>query len=69
MPTLRIPDGVASWPHRGGRCVPGWWLVAGVVCLVALVCLAIGVVTQLALQHSLIGRLDAQHTAAGRRCS
>jgi hypothetical protein len=43
--------------------------VAGVVCLLALVCLAIGVVTQIALQHSLIGRLDAQLTAAGGRSS
>jgi len=52
----------SRWPLRAR-------LVAGVVCLVALVYLAIGVVTQIALQHSLIGRLDAQLTAAGRRCS
>jgi len=43
--------------------------VAGVVCPLALVCLAIGVVIQIALQHSLIGRLDAQLTAAGGRSS
>jgi two-component system OmpR family sensor kinase len=37
------------------------------VALLALVCLAVGVVTTVALQHFLVGRLDAQLVAAGGR--
>jgi len=42
-------------------------LITGLVCLVALVSLMVGVLTNVALQHSLIGQLDAQLTAAGGR--
>ncbi|MGZ4588064.1 MAG: sensor histidine kinase [Mycobacteriaceae bacterium] len=57
MPTLRRPS---SWSLRTR-------LIAGLVCLVALVCLMVGGVTELALQHSLVARVDAQLAAAGGR--
>jgi two-component system OmpR family sensor kinase len=42
-------------------------LLAALVALLALVCLAVGVVTTVALQHFLVGRLDDQLVAAGGR--
>ncbi len=39
-------------------------LVAGLVSLLAAMCLVVGVVTEVALQHILVGRLDAQLVAA-----
>ncbi|HMA46497.1 MAG TPA: hypothetical protein VKP11_04755 [Frankiaceae bacterium] len=40
-------------------------LLAALVSLLALVCLAVGVATAVALRHFLLGRLDAQLVAAG----
>ncbi len=42
-------------------------LLTALIGLLAVVCLAVGVVTTVALQHFLIGRLDAQLVAAGGR--
>ena len=66
-PTDSVRRRLAAIPVRPSRWSLLTRLIAGLVCLVALVCLAIGVVTDVALQRSLIGRLDAQLTAAGGR--
>jgi len=69
-----MPTGPGSRRHRLAALPvrPSRWslrtrLIAGLVCLVALVCLVVGVVTEVALQRSLLARVDAQLTAAGGR--
>lgn len=63
-------------PRRGGSRLtglrPSRWslrarLLAALVALVALVCLAIGVTTTLTLRHVLLDRVDSQLVAAGAR--
>jgi two-component system OmpR family sensor kinase len=58
--------------RNGAAFRPSGWslrtrLVAALVGLLALVCLVVGVATELSLQHFLLGRLDTQLTAAGNR--
>ncbi len=68
----RTPDPSATDAARLLR--PGRWslrtrLLVVLVSLLALVCLAVGLVTSVTLQHVLLGRLDAQLTSAGGRSS
>src|SRR5664280_2798224 len=70
MPS-RFPAGRRP-PDLLGSARPARWslrtrLLAALVSLLALVCLAVGVVTEVALHDFLVGRLDGQLTAAGGR--
>jgi two-component system OmpR family sensor kinase len=66
LPTGSVP------PRRRGR-LAGWplrtRLIAAMVALLAVVCLAVSAVTVVALRHALMDRLDSQLADAGRRAA